>query len=122
MRFALSRPAAGRPRRSIALILALLCAIGLVPAIAAPARADNPIVQTIYTADPAPMVHNGRVYLYTGHDDDGSTTFTMKDWRVYSSADMVNSTDHGSPMSLATFAWADAYAWAGHVTARNGKF
>ncbi|WP_432959108.1 family 43 glycosylhydrolase [Micromonospora haikouensis] len=89
---------------------------------AAPAHADNPIVQTIYTADPAPIVHNGRVYLYTGHDEDGSTYFTMKDWRVFSSVDMVNWTDHGSPMSLATFSWAEADAWAGHVVARNNKF
>ncbi|XVV00487.1 glycoside hydrolase family 43 protein [Actinosynnema sp. CA-248983] len=87
-----------------------------------PARADNPIVQHIHTADPAPLVHNGRVYLYTGHDEDGSTWFTMKDWRVWSSADMVNWTDHGSPMSLATFSWAARDAWAGHAVERNGKF
>jgi hypothetical protein len=79
-------------------------------------------VQTIYTADPAPLVYNGRVYLYTGHDEDNSTTFTMKEWRVYSSTDMVNWTDHGSPMSLTTFSWASANAWAGQVINRNGKF
>jgi hypothetical protein len=62
------------------------------------------------------------VYLYTGHDEDGSTNFTMRDWRVWSSADMVNWTDHGSPMSLATFSWADANAWAGHTIFRNGRF
>ncbi|GAB2884028.1 hypothetical protein GCM10022245_19430 [Streptomyces mayteni] len=86
------------------------------------ARADNPVVQTIYTADPAPLVHNDRVYLYTGHDEDGSTYFTMRDWRVFSSSDMVNWTDHGSPLSLATFSWASTNAWAGHVVARNGQF
>ncbi|MFD5315378.1 glycoside hydrolase family 43 protein [Streptomyces sp. NPDC127098] len=86
------------------------------------ARADNPIVQTIYTADPAPIVHNDRVYLYTGHDEDGSTWFTMRDWRVFSSSDMVNWTDHGSPLSLATFSWASSDAWAGHVVARNNQF
>ena len=107
------------PRRAGALLVAVLCALALPPAAA---RADNPIVQTIYTADPAPLVHNGRVYLYTGHDEDGSTYFTMKDWRVCSSADMVNWTDHGSPMSLATFSWADADAWAGQAVYRNGKF
>ena len=32
--------------------------------------AQIPIVQTNYTADPAPMVHNGTVYLYTSHDED----------------------------------------------------
>ncbi|MGW4063115.1 glycoside hydrolase family 43 protein [Amycolatopsis sp. NPDC004747] len=98
---------------------AALCAMALLPGTA---RADNPIVQHIYTADPAPLVYNGRVYLYTGHDEDGSTYFTMKDWRVWSSADMVNWTDHGSPMSLATFSWAKQDAWAGQAVERNGKF
>ncbi|MCP2328732.1 hypothetical protein HDA40_007239 [Hamadaea flava] len=100
-------------------IATLLVGVVLVPG---PARADNPIVQTIYTADPAPLVYNGRVYLYTGHDEDGSTYFTMRDWRVWSSADMVNWTDHGSAMSLATFSWASSDAWAGQAVYRNGKF
>nr|WP_246001376.1 family 43 glycosylhydrolase [Allorhizocola rhizosphaerae] len=103
----------------MALITSLLCVTTFLPAVA---RADNPIVQTIYTADPAPLVHNGRVYLYTGHDEDGSTWFTMREWRVWSSADMVNWTDHGSPMSLSTFSWASADAWAGQAIERNGKF
>jgi beta-xylosidase len=94
----------------------------LTAALAAVAVADNPIVQTIYTADPAPLVHDGRVYLYTGHDENGATTFVMKDWRVFSSVDMVNWQDHGSPMSLATFSWATAQAWAGQTIERNGKF
>ncbi|MBD3148636.1 family 43 glycosylhydrolase, partial [Microbispora camponoti] len=100
--------------------MGLLCVLALLPAGAA--RADNPIVQTIYTADPAPLVYNGRVYLYTGHDEDGSTYFTMKDWRVWSSADMVNWTDHGSPLSVSSFSWAKSDAWAGQAIYRNGKF
>ncbi|MBB5783268.1 family 43 glycosylhydrolase [Nonomuraea jabiensis] len=107
------------PGRGALVIMALLCLVTMIPGTA---RADNPIVQTIYTADPAPLVHNGRVYLYTGHDEDGSTYFTMKEWRVWSSADMVNWTDHGSPMSVATFSWASADAWAGQAVYRNGKF
>src|SRR3954447_26287114 len=108
-----------KPRRGLTLIAGLLCLLGLFPAVA---RADNPIIQTIYTADPAPLVYNGRVYLYTGHDEDASTYFTMREWRVSSSSDMVNWTDHGSPMSLATFSWAGADAWAGQAIFRNGKF
>src|SRR5690349_21817894 len=103
-------------RRVLALAAGLVCVAALMPGAA---RADNPIVQHIYTADPAPMVYNGRVYLYTGHDEDGSTFFTMREWRVWSSADMVNWTDHGSPMSLATFSWAGSDAWAGQAIARN---
>ena len=59
------------------------------------AGAQNPIVQTKYTADPAPMVWNDRLYLYTTHDEDGSTWFTMNNWNLYSTNDMVNWTDHG---------------------------
>ncbi|MEU4218966.1 glycoside hydrolase family 43 protein [Actinoplanes sp. NPDC026623] len=110
------------PKRSFAALLCTAVMLLLTAAFPAAAHADNPIVQTVYTADPAPLVYNGRVYLYTGHDEDNSTYFTMKEWRVYSSADMVNWTDHGSPMSLATFSWASANAWAGQVVARNGKF
>lgn len=109
----------GRTGRLVAWSALLCCVTALFPGVA---RADNPIVQTIYTADPAPLVHDGRVYLYTGHDEDGSTYFTMRDWRVWSSADMVNWTDHGSPMSLATFSWASADAWAGQAVQRNGRF
>jgi arabinoxylan arabinofuranohydrolase len=106
-------------RKLTCLLAAVVTALAVLPG---SAHADNPIVQHIYTADPAPLVHDGRVYLYTGHDEDGSTYFTMKDWRVWSSADMVNWTDHGSPMSLSTFSWAKQDAWAGQAIERNGKF
>ncbi|KAK6526009.1 hypothetical protein TWF281_011050 [Arthrobotrys megalospora] len=101
--------------QALLFITATLHGAGLV-------RADNPIVQTIYTADPAPLVYNGRVYLFTGHDEDGSTTYTMKDWRLFSTSDMANWQDHGITMGLTTFSWANANAWAGQVIARNNKF
>ena len=85
-------------------------------------KAQNPIVQTIYTADPAPMVHNDTLFLYTGHDEDKSTWFVMKDWRCYSTTDMVNWTDRGAPLSVETFSWASKDAWAGQCVFRNGKF
>ncbi len=86
--------------------------------------ADNPIVQTCYTADPAPMVHNGVCYVYTSHDEDVlvKNFFTMNDWRCYSSTDMQNWTDHGSPLSWKTFEWARGDAWAGQCVQRDGKF
>jgi len=93
-------------------------------AYSAAALADNPIVQTNYTADPAPMVFEGRLYLYTSHDEDVSVNnfFTMNDYRLYSTVDMVNWTDHGSPASYKTFSWGTGDAWAPHVVSRNGKF
>ena len=88
------------------------------------ANAQNPIVQTFYTADPAPMVHNGTVYLYTSHDEDVTVKnfFTMNDWRCYSSTDMVNWKDHGVVLSYKDFEWARGDAWAGQCIYRNGKF
>ncbi len=84
--------------------------------------AQNPIVQTCYTSDPAPMVHKGTLYLYTGHDEERADFFWMQEWRVYSTEDMVNWTDHGSPLAIESFAWADDRAWASQCIERNGKF
>ncbi|WP_348823137.1 glycoside hydrolase family 43 protein [Flavobacterium aestuarii] len=83
---------------------------------------QNPIIQTSYTADPAPMVYNGKVYLYTSHDEDESTWFTMNDWKLYTTEDMVNWTDHGAVMSYKDFSWAKMNAWAIQCIERGGKF
>jgi hypothetical protein len=86
--------------------------------------ADNPVVQTSFTADPAPMVYNDAVYLYTSHDENDARGFHMLDWKCYTSTDMVNWTDHGAIASLATFPWArqDNDAWAPQCIERGGKF
>ncbi|MDE5997311.1 MAG: family 43 glycosylhydrolase, partial [Muribaculaceae bacterium] len=88
----------------------------------ASAVADNPCVQTNYTTDPAPMVHGDRLYVYTGHDEKGADFFWMQEWRVYSTDDMVNWTDHGSPLAIEDFSWGDDRAWAPQCVERNGKF
>lgn len=46
----------------------------------ADAHADNPIIQTHFTADPAPLVHEAVVYLYTSRDEDDATGFKMLEW------------------------------------------
>ena len=86
------------------------------------ALAQNPFVQTWYTSDPAPMVHDGTMYVYTGHDEDNADFFWMQEWRVYSTQDMVNWQDHGSPLALESFSWADDRAWASQTIERDGKF
>ncbi len=84
--------------------------------------AQNPFVQTWYTSDPAPMVSGDRMYVYTGHDEDNADFFWMQEWRVYSTDDMVNWQDHGSPLALESFSWADDRAWASQTIERDGKF
>ncbi len=85
---------------------------------------QNPIIQTKYTADPAPMVHNDTVFLYTSHDEDDAMGFKMEDWLLYYSTDMVNWTEHGVVASLKDFDWVpyDNGAWAVQCIERNGKF
>ena len=90
--------------------------------LASTTKAQNPFVQTWCTSDPAPMVHNGTMYVYTGHDEDGADFFWMQEWRVYSTQDMVNWQDHGSPLALESFSWADDRAWASQTIERDGKF
>lgn len=85
-------------------------------------RGSNPILPNIFTADPASFVHNCTFYITAGRDE-GTNGFLLRSWYVLSSTDMVNWSDHGAPvMSLSTFTWADANAWAGQMIERGGKF
>jgi arabinoxylan arabinofuranohydrolase len=98
--------------------LIFLCVINLS------LNAQNPIIQTNYTADVASLVYKGRCYLYVGRDQASPTGrwFNMREWRVYSSADMVNWTDHGTCMKATDFSWASGDAWASQCIYHKGKF
>ena len=86
--------------------------------------AQNPIITTAYTPDPAPFAHGDKLYMFTGHDEDDATYFKMKDWMLYSTEDMVNWTYLGTPVSTATFDWAfqGDRAWASQAVERDGKW
>ena len=81
--------------RNLAIVSSLLVAGNL--------SAQNPIIQTMYTPDPAPYVYNDTVYLFVDDDEDDAQYFSMKDWLLYTSADMVNWTYKGAQVSTATF-------------------
>lgn len=93
----------------------------IISVLLAVAFADNPIINHLYTADPAALVYNDTCYIFTGYDE-GSTGYVMKDWYIFSSTDMVHWTDHGPRLTLSDFSWARADAWAGHCVEKNGKF
>ena len=86
--------------------------------------AQNPIISTMYTPDPAPFVYGDKVYLFVDHDEENSTYFHMKDWMLYSTDDMVNWTYLGTMITTETFAWArhGDRAWASQGVERNGKW
>ncbi len=88
---------------------------------------QNPIIYDRYTPDPAPYVHGDTLYLFVDHDEDVTENnyFTMKDWLLYSTVDMVNWTYRGTPITSKTFsAWAkqDNDCWASQCIERNGKW
>ncbi len=87
-------------------------------------QSQNPIISHIFTADPAPIVYNDTLFLYTGHDTASveATNYKMPDWHVFSTTDMVNWKDHGALLSPHTFSWATGDAYAAQCIERNGKF
>ena len=102
------------------LLLESFCLTGFV-------QAQNPIICDRYTPDPAPYVHGDTLYLFVDHDENVTENnyFTMKDWLLYSTVDMVNWTYRGTPLTSSTFsAWAkqDNDCWASQCIERNGKW
>jgi beta-xylosidase len=108
--------------------------LSLLASLPATSFAFNPVIQTMYTADPAPMAHNGTLYLFSSHDQDvgEKNNFNMKDWVLATTTDMVNWTQHGAIASLRDFPWAakeisgwdgfDNGAWAPQAIERDGKW
>lgn len=85
---------------------------------------NNPIIKDKYTADPAALVHDGRVYIYAGHDQapDDQERYIMNEWLLFSSDDMVNWKEHPVPLKPTDFDWAIHSAWAAEVVEKDGKF
>ena len=89
-----------------------------------------PVVQTKFTADPAPFVVGDTLFLLTGHDHNDAYGFLMPDYLLYKTTDMVNWTDCGIVVTLNNFKWANRYGWGGftngawapQVAQANGKF
>ena len=118
-------------KKTIRSALVLLSALASLPA---GSFALNPVIQTMYTADPAPMVHDGTLYLFSSHDEDvgEANNFNMKNWVLATTTDMVNWTQHGAVASLRDFPRAskelsgwDGYdngAWAPQVIERVCKW
>ncbi|MEN3111252.1 family 43 glycosylhydrolase [Uliginosibacterium paludis] len=90
-----------------------------------PCSAANPLDlgTGLHTADPSGHVWpDGKMYLYTSHDEECQPDFFMKDWYAFSSSDLVHWQNHGAVLSVKDLAWADNYAWAPDAAYRNGKY
>lgn len=87
----------------------------------ASAKAHNPMVTQIFTADPNAIVYGDKVYVYTSHDEDGQDGFDMVDYHVYSTDDLVNWQDHGVIIHANQLNWADRL-YAPGACEKNGKY
>ena len=105
---------------------AACCAI-LSTGFCSAAFAANPLTTDFYSADAAALVHNDSLFIFAGHDEQGpqgnnNKSFIMNDWHVLVTDDMEHYHDYGAVLSVKTFKWANASAFAGHCEYRNGKF
>jgi hypothetical protein len=93
--------------------------------------AQNPIITNQFTADPSARIFEGRVYVYPSHDIFSNETrgrsgwFCMEDYHVFSSANLVDWTDHGVIISQYNVPWVDSTSysmWAPDCIYRNDKY
>lgn len=97
-------------------------------------NAQNPIINTQFTADPTAKVFNGKVYLYPSHDIVAPSPFpegmrkdwfAMEDYHVFSSEDLVKWKDHGVIVTQNKVPWVkpDSYAmWAPDCVKKDGRY
>ena len=94
-------------------------------------HAQNPIVRTMYSADPTARVFGDKIYLFPSHDILATPGkgrvgwFCMEDYHVFSSSNLTDWTDHGIVVTQNKIPWVkpDSYSmWAPDCIYRNGKY
>lgn len=108
-------------------ITMMITAAGIIPD---RVQAENPIIQTAYTADPSPLIIGDTLYVFTTRDELKETAYDdwsyMNEWRCYSTKDMINFTDLGQIAHAQTFdkenkSRENYRAWAQQVVMRPVK-
>jgi beta-xylosidase len=87
----------------------------------------NPVITSIYTADPSAHVWNdGKIYIYASHDMDPARGCDLMDrYHVFSSEDMVNWVDEGEILSTDDVSWGrpeGGFMWAPDCAYKNGTY
>jgi Glycosyl hydrolases family 43 len=90
----------------------------------------QPLISSIYTADPSAHVFDGRIYVYPSHDfeagipaDAAGSHFAMRDYHVFS-MDRIGGTvtDHGVALDIDDVPWAGRQMWAPDAAEKNGRY
>jgi hypothetical protein len=91
---------------------------------------SEPLIKSIYTADPSAHVFNGKIYIYPSHDidagipeNDNGDHFAMRDYHILS-MDRVGGpvTDHGVAFDIKDIPWAGRQLWAPDAAYKNGTY
>lgn len=106
-------------------------AIGILAALTNVAPAQNPVIRTMFSADPSARVFKNKVYLYPSHDIFATEAkgrkgwFCMEDYHVYSSENLTDWKDEGMIVTQNKVPWVmpDSYSmWAPDCIERNGRY
>lgn len=84
----------------------------------------NPVVTHKYTCDPAALVYNDTLFIFTGEDfEGGQKGYNILNWCCFATIDMKNFWEYKTPIHAIDFTWGEPNAaWAGQAIERNGKF
>ena len=112
------------------LLAAGICLAGVAHAQTPKKYLSQPLITTIYTADPSAHVFNGKIYIYPSHDidagipeNDNGDHFAMRDYHILS-MDNINGkvTDHGVALDIKDIPWAGRQLWAPDCAYKNGTY
>jgi hypothetical protein len=91
---------------------------------------SQPLISTIYTADPSAHVFNGKIYIYPSHDieagipeNNNGDHFDMRDYHILSMDSIGGKvTDNGVALDKKNIAWAGRQLWAPDAAYKNGIY
>jgi len=88
---------------------------------------NNPIITSMYTADPSAHVWaDGRLYIYCSHDVAPPRGCDLMDrYHVFSTDDMVHWKDHGEILNSSQVPWGrkeGGFMWAPDCAYKNGTY
>lgn len=91
---------------------------------------SQPLISTIYTADPSVHVFDGKLYIYPSHDinagipeNDNGDHFAMRDYHILSMNSISGPvTDHGVALDIKNISWAGRQLWAPDCAFKNGTY
>lgn len=89
----------------------------------------QPLITSMYTADPSAHVFDGSIYIYPSHDyeagipeDDFGNHFAMRDYHVFKMNDKMEAIDMGKALDVDDVPWAAKQMWAPDAAYKDGTY